>query len=50
MVFADKWIEYSITYDAAFCFPCRKFVNKNAEAQYVKDAFITEGLKIGNML
>ena len=37
------WIEYSISKDSAFCFPCRKFLNLNAEAKYIEATFIKVG-------
>lgn len=39
------WIEYSIKLDAAFCFPCRIYLNYEKEAKYIEDPFIKTGFK-----
>ena len=36
------WIEYSISADAVFCFPCRQF---HVEGGYVDNLFISSGLR-----
>jgi len=33
------WLEYSVMLDAAFCFPCRKYLSRNSDTSFVHNGF-----------